>query len=265
MSKRLISFDLQADFGCLKKPDVNDGLMLSFNMLHKPALLGILGAVIGLRGYTQKGQLPEYYTVLKNIPLSIEPIGDDKGNFIKTAIKYTNTVGYANADGGTLIVHEQTLIAPAYRIYLLLDLTDEVQAHLYKNLKANEAVYLPYIGKNECSAWFEDYDTEGERFREYEYSNFTATQPFKVTSLFVRKYPLKDNKQEPKLSFATQSVLYASNFAYFERLPLRFDETLLQYELAEFAYSNWFYKPDSTIESLVQIRQNEADKVIQLF
>ena len=51
MSKRLISFDLKADFGCLKKPDVNDGLMLSFNMLHKPALMGILGAIVGEKGF----------------------------------------------------------------------------------------------------------------------------------------------------------------------------------------------------------------------
>ena len=49
-NQRLISFDIQADFGFFKKPDYNDGVLLTYNMLHKPALLGILGAIIGLRG-----------------------------------------------------------------------------------------------------------------------------------------------------------------------------------------------------------------------
>ena len=45
-NQRLISFDIQADFGFFKKPDYNDGVLLTYNMLHKPALLGILGAII---------------------------------------------------------------------------------------------------------------------------------------------------------------------------------------------------------------------------
>ena len=264
MSKRLISFDLHADFGCLKKPDVNDGLMLSFNILHKPALLGILGAVVGLRGYEQKGKLPEYYQKFKDLPIGIEPLGHDKGNFTKTNIKYTNTVGYANSDGN-LIVHEQTLVAPAYRCYVLVDLSNEFQQDLYNRLKANEAVYLPYIGKNECTAWFGDFDTEGGSFKEYSFAEFQPKKPFKIDSLFVKKYPLKDKKQEPKLSISTQSLSFSSSFAYFERLPLRFDEKLMQYELAEFAYSDWFYKPDSTTEPLLEIQHKNETKVVQLF
>lgn len=53
-NQRLISFDIQADFGFFKKPDYNDGVLLTYNMLHKPALLGILGTIIGLRGYRKK-------------------------------------------------------------------------------------------------------------------------------------------------------------------------------------------------------------------
>lgn len=55
MSK-VISFDLFADFGFFKKPFSNEklDLYLTFNMLHKPALLGILGAILGLSGYKKK-------------------------------------------------------------------------------------------------------------------------------------------------------------------------------------------------------------------
>ena len=81
--QRLISFDLQADFGFFKKPDYNDGMLLTYNMLHKPALLGLLGAVIGLQGYRKKGELPEYYQHLEELSVGIEPLEKrhEKGNF----------------------------------------------------------------------------------------------------------------------------------------------------------------------------------------
>ena len=31
-NQRLISFDIQADFGFFKKPDYNDGVLLSYNI-----------------------------------------------------------------------------------------------------------------------------------------------------------------------------------------------------------------------------------------
>ena len=106
-NQRLISFDIQADFGFFKKPDYNDGVLLTYNMLHKPALLGILGAIIGLRGYRKKGEWPEYYQRLAALPVGIEPLEGrhEKGNFQKTIVKYTNTVGYANQDGNLSLIH----------------------------------------------------------------------------------------------------------------------------------------------------------------
>ena len=61
---KLISFDLRGDFGMLKKPDTNEPVYLTFNMLHKPALLGILGAILGLKGFRKQKELPEYYEIL---------------------------------------------------------------------------------------------------------------------------------------------------------------------------------------------------------
>ena len=74
MGKKIISFDLNAEFGFFKKPDINDGIYLTYNMLHKPALLGIIGAIIGLKGYERNGVLPEYYNKLKHIKVGIQPL-----------------------------------------------------------------------------------------------------------------------------------------------------------------------------------------------
>lgn len=135
-NQRLISFDIQADFGFFKKPDYNDGVLLTYNMLHKPALLGILGAIIGLRGYRKKGEWPEYYQRLAALPVGIEPLEGrhEKGNFQKTIVKYTNTVGYANQDGN-LLVEESMLIRPAYRCYLLLSEEHPDHRKLYEYIR----------------------------------------------------------------------------------------------------------------------------------
>lgn len=261
MAKHLLSFDLRADFACFKKPDVNDGIILTFNCLHKPALLGILGAIVGLKGYAKKGEFPEYYKVFKDLLIGIEPIEGyhDKGNFSKTIVKYTNTVGYANADG-TLIVTEQTLVKPAYRCYVMLDDSIEHQATLRQRILNCESVYLPYLGKNEFAAWWEK-----ESVDEYSFTLFSPKTDFKINSIFVRQYPLITQKVKPKYSPSLGSMVNAASYMYFERLPVGFDEKLYQYELAEFAYTDWTLKQDAVFEDLYTISSSNINKVIQLF
>ncbi len=64
---RLISFDLCANFAFFRKPDTNNTINLSYNIIHRPAVLGILGAILGLEGYKEKGRLPRYYEILKEV------------------------------------------------------------------------------------------------------------------------------------------------------------------------------------------------------
>jgi len=263
---KIISFDLQADFGFFKKPDVNDGLQLSYNMLHKPALLGILGAILGLGGYEEKGKFPEYYERLAGIPVGIQPLAGrhEKGNFRKTVITYTNTVGYANKDGN-LIVREHTLVRPGYRCYLGLDPEyNEDHQKLYDAILSGRARYVPYLGKNEFHTWWEP-----ERVQEYVWEPFLPENDFRVDSLFVKQYPLKDHRQAPDFNFSTLSAVNDSSFAYFERLPLYFkdDPGFVQYELAEFAYTDWMFKLTSKINGLFQLGSKSYSDhcIIQLF
>src|SRR5690606_20139052 len=128
---RLLSIELFADFGMLKKPDTNEPVYLTFNMLHKPALLGILGAILGLKGFRKQKELPGYYEVLKDIKVGIKPLYHENGNFSKTIIKYNNGTGLASEEqGGNLMVAEQTLIKPSFQCFLLLSSADEKQSIL---------------------------------------------------------------------------------------------------------------------------------------
>ena len=230
--KKLISFIIKAEKGFLKKPDINDGIYLTYNMLHKPAILGILGAIIGLEGYKQNNVFPEYYKKLKDIPVGVKPVGDEKGGFQKTIITYNNTTGFAsNEEGGNLIITEQTLINPTYKIYLLLDLENVNQKKLYENIKNQRAEYLPYLGKNDYSLWWNKDEVE-----EYEWESFKKRSNFTISTIFKKNEAIIDNVAGAigRKSLAGEK----NNFYYFERIPISFDEKLFQYNMADFAYSN---------------------------
>src|SRR5690554_4061785 len=125
----LISFDIESNFGFFRKPESNTTLNVSYNIIHRPAVLGILGAIIGLEGYKEKGKFPEYYEKLNHIKIGISPLNHEQGNYLKTPVKYSNTVGYANK-GATFLTEELTLISPKYRIFLLLDSQNNEEALL---------------------------------------------------------------------------------------------------------------------------------------
>lgn len=273
MCQTLISFDLRADFGVFKKPDVNEGLQLTFNLLHKPALLGILGAIAGLEGYQRRGVFPEYYDKLRDLRVGIEPLDHEKGNFVKTVIKYNNSVGYANpnAEGGVLNITEQTLCTPAYRIYLLLDLDDTLQLGLHDRILAGETEFLPYLGKNECLAWWEK-----ESVKKYnQFKSFNREIDFRVKSMFIRKGTVRGQKIEPYVDWASMKWQAESTFIYFERLPVGFfvgdkdaskPMTFAQYEPAEFVFTDWMLKKESSLTDLYHLGTSEAEpEIVQLF
>lgn len=279
--QRLISVDWRATFGFLKKPDINEGIYLTYNVLHKPALLGILGAVAGLGGYgrpeyMRPERVLEYRRKLAGVRVAIAPIeatdkalvaslattassGSDRGNFRKAVIKYTNTVGYAN-DGSTLIVAEQTLLGPAYRTWLLLDEANETQAELLLRLQTQQAKFVPYLGKNEFPLWWEN-------VREWQWEMAAPTGFFRVSSIFQKP---SSEQLGRKTEGGRRAGGKLGTFLYFERLPLSFQKMGKeeQYELAEFVLTDFELEPDQGLTNLLYARnpKNPADShVIQVF
>lgn len=241
---KLISFDLKADFAFFRKPDTNATINLSYNIIHRPAVLGVLGAIIGLDGYKEKGKWPQYYEALKNARIGIEPLSHDKGNYAKTNIKYSNTVGYANK-GTNFLTEELTLVNPEYRIYLGLDESNEYHSKLLTALKNGQAEYIPYLGKNEFTAWW-----DANSYKEYEFRlKETGGESVHIQTVFLKKSVLTNNTDIPVpdfLNFEKEATL----FMYFERLPKDFDLQLMQYEIAEFAFSNYRIKNTRSLENL---------------
>lgn len=255
--QKLISFDLKAEMGFFKKPDINDGIYLTYTMLHKPALLGILGAVIGLKGYEDKGMLPDYYTQLEHLRIAIQPLGSDKGNFQKETISYNNGTGFASTEaGGNLIITEQVLLHPAFRCFLLLNLENETENKLYENLWSYQSEYVPYMGKNEFGAWWTN-------VRDYsEVKPFSFDRDYCIASLFM--------KDEAVSQYVARSLSLADMgrkepvFLYFERLPICYDTELHQYKYGDFVYSNARFKADMKLEGTGEFYDIGNDTIIQL-
>lgn len=258
---KIISFDIETDFGMFKKPDVND-VYFSFNIIPKTQVLGIIGAVIGLGGYNQmkdSDDYPEFYKELQKLPIGIVPYGN-KGVYQKRLIKYNNTVGYANKDGGTLNIIEQTLINPKYHIYIGLDLSNEIHKKIdaYLSAKPVEYEYIPYMGKNEFKLDIENI----EIFENKDFSLFTPKDEFAINSLFpnIGNEALKKSEV---LRDPFDSSMNESYFYYFERLPIGLDE-LNQYRYENFAYTNAKLTSDTEFIKKVNLF-NIDEKVICLY
>jgi len=250
-NQRLISFDLKAEMGFLKKPDINDGIYLTYNMIHKPALLGILGAIAGMKGYEKNGVFPEYYERLK-------PLESDKGNYTKEIVSYNNSTGFAsNEEGGNLIVSEQILLKPEYRCYVLLNIDYKDERDLYDNILSYNAEFLPYMGKNDFSAWWTN--AKGD----YSVQKFDFSHNYKILSLFAKTDAVSGYIARSMSMFSSESK--EVSFLYFEKLPIGFDEKLYQYSYADFVYSNASFKAEMNMSEMGEFYQINDDNIVQLF
>lgn len=264
MNNKLVSINIKSDFGFLKKPDTNDPIYLTFNMLHKPALLGIMGAIIGAKGFQKYGELPEYYLKLNSVKVSIAPLEEEgklfheNGNFVKTIIKYNNTTGLASEEeGGNLMITEQSLVSPAYKCWFLLNTENTDENKLYNYLKTSQAEYLPYLGKNEFSLWWDN-------FTEYDYDLFDSVDSFKINSIFIKETPVKDGKINTHFRPGVLSFS-GNNYMYFERLPIGYLEQLLQYEYRDFSFTNWELKKDYQLPENYPLYKLSSNEIIQMF
>ncbi|MFQ9583515.1 MAG: CRISPR-associated protein Cas5 [Blautia hansenii] len=91
----ILRFRLSGKNAFFKKPEVNTYCYFTYGNIHKVALLGMFGAILGYGGYSQmKGigrekkqqqlteSFPEFYEKLQELQISILP-GNQKGYIAK--------------------------------------------------------------------------------------------------------------------------------------------------------------------------------------
>lgn len=217
---KILKFTLSGKQAMFKKPEVNTYYYFTYGQIHKPALLGMLGAVLGYGGYNQMEKediYPEYYDRLRTIKVSICP-NAPKGYFSKKMICFNNSVGYASSEqGGNLIVKEQWLEEPSWDIYLLLD-CEEAQ-NVSEALRDGRCEYIPYLGKN-------DHVADITQVEELEGIPENSVQH--LDCLFLKKQGGVDMED-----FYTENP-----FKYEEALPFSLQKETGFYEMEKFVYTN---------------------------
>jgi len=228
-----ISFRLSGKTACFRKPDVNQYAYFTYNNIHKPALLGLLGAVVGFGGHTQlynanrgkkPNQLeynqgyPEFYEKLQHLKVSIVPLAPH-GYFSKKIQVFNNSVGYASFEtGGNLIVREQWLENPAWQIMILDDGSD-MYGKIAEYLLYAKSIFVPYLGKNDHPANIE------------EVQNIELHEPNKnyIDSLFIKNFEKLDGwAKENETPFLFQEIS-----------PMRFQKEHHFYEYEALVFTNY--------------------------
>lgn len=239
---KVLKLKLSGKTAFFKKPDVNSYVYFTYGNIHKVALLGMFGAILGYGGYNQfrykldnvgncEDKYPEFYSRLNNLKISIEPI-DEKAFIPKKIQVFNNSVGYASQEmGGNLIVKEQWLENPKWNIYVLLD---NEEAHKIRDYITNsKAIYQPYLGKNDHYADISEVEVyDDDKVLSYK-TKETLNEVTKLNSLCPKSHVEFDIEDE----FFGEEV-----FKYSERLPIELKETTNMYELGSFVYSNMYVK-----------------------
>lgn len=220
---KILEFTLSGRHAIFKKPEVNAICLYTYGQIHKPALLGIFGAILGYAGYNEMKKadvFPEYYHRLHHTKVSITP-NAEKGYFSRKISCFNNSVGYASREqGGNLIVKEQWLEDPSWNIYVQLN--HEEAEKLADAVMRSVCVYVPYLGKNDHPA-----DITNAVVKEGAICESASS----LDCLFPKHVARID--QDADLFGGVENP-----FKYEEALPISLDEETNQYRMERFVYTN---------------------------
>lgn len=153
---KALRFRLSGKTGFFKQPDVNTYLYYTYDQIHRVALLGLLGAIVGYKGYSEKGRekYPEFYKKLKDLKISVVSEGND-GIFDKKLQIFNNSTAFAsNEEGGNLIVKQVWLENPSWLVYILLD--NDQSKSIEEYILNKKTIFTPYLGTNDHMANIND-------------------------------------------------------------------------------------------------------------
>ena len=152
---KVLKFKLSGDFAFFKNESIND-MYETYPHIHKPALLGMFGAILGYDGYAQTQKIfkktdeenifPEYYKKLKDIKVGIVP---KEYSFPKIIENFNNSTGMFNRvadtrnggkNGTNLIINSKSV----YHLYLGINnhFADISDINVYEGIENKEKAII---------------------------------------------------------------------------------------------------------------------------
>lgn len=235
---KVLKFNLSGDFAFFKNEVMND-IYDTYPHIHKPALLGLFGAILGYDGYAQTQKVfgktdnsyPEYYQKLKDLKVAIVP---KKQSFTKILETFTNTTAMFNRvtvmdkkekdetedenndevkkvkdqksdkkSGATLIVKQFWLEKPSWDIYLMVD--NEESKKIEESILNFKTVYSLYLGANNHFANISDIGIlEGKEITE---NSFIISSLIKADEIKANLESMLTSRKECKNLFYFNYIL----------------------------------------------------------
>ena len=233
-----LKFTLSGDSAFFKDNAINT-VYLTYGNIHRVALLGIFGAILGYGGYSKQNDMlnkkkkkmpdyPEFYEKLKDIKISIVSNGKN-GYFNKKLQTFNNSVGYASKEeGGNLIVKQFWLENPSWDIYILLDCDEAKKIAEY--IKNKRAIYLPYLGSNDHLANIMDVE-----IIDIEEKLSSEDETIEILSM-VKDSDISEKKKN--VFSIDKNSIRDDIYKYSEYLPVTLSKELNQYEKEKMTITN---------------------------
>ena len=240
---KILKFTLSGKTAFFKDRSVNSVVYFTHGNIHKVAVLGIFGAIMGYGGYSEqfgyikenkkKEKYPPFYEKFKDTRISIVP-NSKNGNFPKKQQVFNNSVGYASKEEtGNLIVKEIWLENPSWDIYI--QITSGEAEKLAERLMERTCVYIPYLGTRDHIA--DIYNVEMFDFCEVDWKNVRnidclVPEDLCKFSLMSRIEMMTSKNQEKEFKMS-------------EFLPMELDGDTNQHILKKMVYTNMKLKESS--------------------
>lgn len=249
----ILKFTIESDFAHFRIPE-NNKINFTFPQIHKTTIKGILGAIVGLKGYNTTSFLKEdkveFIEKLKGLKVGIIP-NTFNGIFKKEIIQNVNQSGHASKEeGGVLIFKEEVLLNPSWTIYIeVSNLETSVREKIKEYLLNSWSEYSVYLGKNHYIA-----DIENVEVVDFEIEE----EPEFINSLFKRKDVEIDDLIESNDELAYGDKPFLTSF----HLPLDISSEQRYEGYGDFYFTNF---PIDNIKDKERLFITDKDKVIELF
>ncbi|MCO5286809.1 MAG: CRISPR-associated protein Cas5 [Chitinophagaceae bacterium] len=201
-------FIIEGNWGHFKKPETNNN-PLTHDLITKTALIGLIGAVLGVERQDMKLVFPE---LSENLLYGVELLSPVK----KVSWGFTSRTAINPTEAGSPKYFE-FLKNPCFKITLVLKNNDSQSRfkQFLNAIKNNEAVYTPVLGWHNCPAnlQFESEGTVTEmQEAEFETATFVSTEHKpKITGAFrvgFDKLPTYQNDDFWNLPEKYQQIIY---------------------------------------------------------
>ena len=247
-------FTLSGKTAFFKKPEMNAFFYFTYGQIHKIALLGLFGAILGLDGYNKQAEtktdFPEFYEKLHNLKIAISP-QNSNGYINKKMQTFNNSTGFASYEsGGNLIVKEQWLENPVWDIYILVEDNEQTKL-LIENLQQRKTTYHLYLGKNDHFANI----SNGEYV---DLANVMNGEEGQIASLCLREdIKTLQMEEDDDLSAEPQENIWQ----YEEMLPTTLSEETNHYQQQQFILTNATIKIMNNADTFFKL--TKTGKIIQ--